>query len=120
MKCKSTEIIEIVKNTKETMIVVDINGEVKKYIPFSIALSKVSLSEFSRIIGNETKKGFAVGFLIRDKKFDEVKLKKKIKGLVEALQYSKKHPLKSGVNIPGNKKYYSIKQKLAEKLGIKE
>ena len=49
-----------------------------------------------------------------DRKYSREKALKKIKESIEALQYSKTHKLKPGVNIPGNERYNAIKNKLAK------
>lgn len=115
-------IIESVKKNPVTIIAVDRDGIVKCCIPLNEAPE--SIVEFNNLLKKtmkkEKKKEYAVSIIDQDKRYSLSKLLKKIDSSIEALQYAKKHPLKPGINIPGNKKYYSIKKKLAKKLRIKE
>jgi len=116
MEYRNTYIIELVKKTPEVLLAVDINGKIRKCVPFLNSISKFSLQDSFHLIKKETMRGFAVGFLQQDVNMDEKKLQKKVQDLVEGLKYSKIHKLEPGVNIPGNKRYHLIKKKLAKEL----
>lgn len=118
MKFSIEDVIQSIHKYPITMIAIDVKGDIKHYT----SLTKIpkSTKKFASLINLNENKGCAVSFLSQDKEFSTKRLSRKIKESIEALRYDETHDLKPGVNIPGNKKYYSIKKKLAKKLGMKE
>lgn len=92
---------EIIRNNRETLLAVDIEGNIKNCIP--INPDNLSLEEFSNLIKIEKHKGCSVSFIKQDINITEEQVVKKIKDSVEALEYSKTHKMKPGVNIPDEK-----------------
>ncbi len=113
MKYTIEDIIQSVQKYPHTMIAVDIEGDIRN----CQSLNKIPepVEEFTGLINQSLHKSCSVSFVRKDKDYNKQKALKKITQSIEALKYSKTHKLKPGVNIPGNKKYYTIKKKL-EKL----
>lgn len=116
------EIVQVVKKNPITIIAVDIKGTIKTCIPLKEAPS--SIEEFDKLLKSQMKseKGteYSVSLIDQDKEYSEEKLLNKISNSIKALEYSRTHELKPGVNIPGNTKYYAIKKRLAKELKMKE
>jgi len=108
------DIIQSVRKYPHTMIVVNVKGEIKN----CQSLKKIPepIQEFTNLIKQESHKRCAVSFIRKNKKYTKEMALKKIGQSIEALKYTKTHKLRSGVNIPGNEKYYTIKKKLAKRL----
>ena len=102
MKYTIEDIIQSVQRYPHTLIAVDINGSIRNVR----SLKKIPepLEEFSQLIKQGTHKYCSASFIKMDRKYSREKALKKIKESIEALQYSKTHKLKPGVNIPGNER----------------
>jgi hypothetical protein len=116
------EIITTIQNSPVTIVAVGLNAAIKACIPLKEDPS--SLETFDKILRSHIKsdrKGkYAVSLVSQDKKYSKNKLLQLINSSIEALQYSKTHKLESGVNIPGNKKYYALRKKLEKEIKKKK
>ncbi len=92
------EIMDAVRNNRETMIAVDIEGSIRNYA--SVYPDSLSLEEFTSLIKSKQHKGCSVSFMKQDKNITEDKILKKIEESIKALKYAQTHKMKPGINIP--------------------
>jgi len=98
MKYTIEDIIQSVQKYPYTMIAIDINGNIINVQSLNEIPSPIE--EFVQLIKRRTHKGCSVSFIRIDKEYNREKALKKIEESIEALEYSKTHKLKPGVNIP--------------------